>query len=220
LTPPICHLPAGVRPERTCTLVPGALVIAYSDGLVERRRVPVDAGIDRLAVAAKDAADAPISAVAEQIIATMAADAPYEDDVVVVCFRYTPEVARFERQMTARADQLAPMRKALRAWLNDRNIAGRVHDDVLLCVGEACANAIEHAYECSGIGDIDVAITDHRQHVHISVADRGHWRVASSSKAPGGRGIPIMRALTSRFDHRTTATGTTVTMIVDVGLRP
>lgn len=36
------------RPEASCQLEPGSLVVLYTDGLVERRREPLDAGLERL----------------------------------------------------------------------------------------------------------------------------------------------------------------------------
>jgi phosphoserine phosphatase RsbU/P len=38
----------GSRPEASCELSPGSLVVLYTDGLVERRRQPIDDGLDRL----------------------------------------------------------------------------------------------------------------------------------------------------------------------------
>jgi serine phosphatase RsbU (regulator of sigma subunit) len=78
----------GPRDEPRLRLDPGAWVILYSDGLVERRAESVTLGIERLgATASRLVADAPDD-LAQAIGVALTVDSAAPDDVVVVCMRY------------------------------------------------------------------------------------------------------------------------------------
>ncbi len=72
-------------------LPPGATVVLYSDGLIERRRVPLDIGFARLAASAAQHAAADVDQLADAILADLTDD-HIADDVIVVCVRWTPPV--------------------------------------------------------------------------------------------------------------------------------
>ncbi|MEU8664570.1 PP2C family protein-serine/threonine phosphatase [Actinoplanes philippinensis] len=83
--PPLGVLPHGSRQRRSATvaLAPGALLLCYTDGLVERRGEVIDIGLDRLVATVR--ADTP-----EGVCATVmsdAADALPSDDVAVLAVR-------------------------------------------------------------------------------------------------------------------------------------
>ncbi|MFC7511355.1 ATP-binding protein [Streptomyces thermocarboxydus] len=46
----------------------------------------------------------------------------------------------------AESSQLAPVRRALRGWLAQCELPPNAVQNVLVAVGEACANAIEHGH--------------------------------------------------------------------------
>jgi serine phosphatase RsbU (regulator of sigma subunit) len=75
------------RPEATATLAPGALLVLYSDGLVERRGEDLDARLARLASVASNARDLDLGAVCDRLLAAMDVAAARDDDVVVLCLR-------------------------------------------------------------------------------------------------------------------------------------
>ncbi len=52
----------------------------------------------------------------------------------------------FTCRVPADVDELKHVRHALRHWLARQDVAEALQDDVTLAVGEACTNAIEHAY--------------------------------------------------------------------------
>ncbi len=64
--------------------------------------------------------------------------------------------------------------------------------DLLLVVGEACANTIEHAYVGGEPGPIEVSIELDGAHVVATVIDQGVWRAAGEHSAVGGRGTSII----------------------------
>ncbi len=211
---------AGRRPWREASVVmePGSLVVLYSDGLIERRHRSLDEGLDTLVRSATDVVDLPVAAVADRIVADSAAQGPFEDDVVVACFRYTPEVARLRRSLPARADRLGPLRDEVRHWLVERRLERARQDDVLLAIAEACTNAIEHAY-AGAEGTVEVAVGDHLHHLAVEVRDFGAWRHVRGRDRAGGRGTAIMKAVSSHFERVTDERGTTVTVIVPCAAR-
>jgi serine phosphatase RsbU (regulator of sigma subunit) len=71
-------------------LAPGATVVLYSDGLIERRGEIIDAGFERLAESAsRHVGEAP-GALADAIVADLTGDVEIADDVIVVCVRWSP----------------------------------------------------------------------------------------------------------------------------------
>ncbi len=46
----------------------------------------------------------------------------------------------------AESGQLAPVRKALRGWLDQCDLPPGTAQNILVAAGEACANAIEHGH--------------------------------------------------------------------------
>lgn len=208
--PPICFASAGPRTERTVTLEPGALVILYTDGLIERRHDNLDDGLDRLEQAAVTLADKDVNVVVERLVDRLTSNSPAEDDIVVACFRYTPVLASLEHTMPARGEQLAVLRKRMRRWLDDHAISGRSQQAVLLGVGEACGNAVEHGYWGHPPGHVDVRLAHHGRHLVAEITDHGQWRPKSGHSQHRGHGTPIMRALTMHFERDTGPAGTRV----------
>ena len=102
--PPLGSLDVGRRPEAAVLLESGSLVIAYSDGLIERRGETIDMGMQRLRDIATTLQRESISGVADTIVARMAQHSPPEDDVVVVCFRY--QSTRADLDATALATRI------------------------------------------------------------------------------------------------------------------
>ncbi|MFI7602836.1 PAS domain S-box protein [Actinoplanes sp. NPDC049681] len=78
------------RPRAQVTLEPGSLVVLYSDGLIERRNRTLETGIARLETTAHALATESLSEIADRVIHQMIDDSPTEDDIVLVCLRYSP----------------------------------------------------------------------------------------------------------------------------------
>ncbi|WP_067986254.1 ATP-binding protein [Nocardia caishijiensis] len=123
----------------------------------------------------------------------------------------------FYLEFPATADRLIEVRRALRSWLAAIPVGQTLADDVILAAGEACTNAVEHAHHCDGGPvEIDASLTD--GHILVVVTDHGSWRPsASPADAARGRGLTIMRAVSSEFDVETSESGTVVTMLIACG---
>ena len=68
-------------------LEPGALLVLYSDGLIERRNESLDDGLERLAKAAARLVDVPIRGVCDRLLVELGVTERRSDDVVVVAVR-------------------------------------------------------------------------------------------------------------------------------------
>jgi two-component sensor histidine kinase len=104
----------------------------------------------------------------------------------------------------------------MRAWLNSSAVSDHSWHPLLLAVGEACANVVEHAYDDGETGDVGVAITlDKEGSLLVVVRDSGRWS-SSIPKRDRGRGTEIMRGLAADFSRESTTTGTTVRFRIPV----
>jgi PAS domain S-box-containing protein len=79
---------AAPRPTASVTVTPPAMLILYTDGLIERRGEVIDAGLDRLAVAALQHRDQPIEALRDAILSELLdTDASHHDDTAIAIVR-------------------------------------------------------------------------------------------------------------------------------------
>ncbi|KOV82531.1 PP2C family protein-serine/threonine phosphatase [Nocardia sp. NRRL S-836] len=84
--PPVgFNLASSGRRSTTVELPPGALVVLYTDGLVERRGQDLDAGLERLRGAVTPMEP---EAVCIQVMAALVGDQPATDDVALVAIRH------------------------------------------------------------------------------------------------------------------------------------
>ncbi len=84
---PLCAM-AGVRePPGRAVLEPGATLVLYSDGLIERRGEPIDLGLDRLLAAGRRAGGLGVQELCHALVADLLEGRVILDDVVVVAVR-------------------------------------------------------------------------------------------------------------------------------------
>ena len=87
-SPPLGVPPAdGARPEARFALAPGAGFLLYTDGLVERRDEPIDAGIERLLGVIRASPDTSPAKLAEILPAALIEGDAVHDDVCLLSFR-------------------------------------------------------------------------------------------------------------------------------------
>jgi len=116
----------------------------------------------------------------------------------------------------AESAQLAPVRAALRNWLNRCSLTHRAAQDVLVAAGEACANAIEHGHRHAPGQLVRLHAAATVSQLRLTVTDTGRWKDSQPGGNPHrGHGIPLMRAL---MHHVTIEPGSAGT-IVDMQLR-
>jgi serine phosphatase RsbU (regulator of sigma subunit) len=71
--------------QATVTVQPGARLVLYTDGLIERRAEPIDAGFDRLAQAARRSRDRDIGAWCQGLLTALTQGEILADDVALAC---------------------------------------------------------------------------------------------------------------------------------------
>ena len=211
---PLCSFPVDQRPEATTTLAPGSWLVLFSDGLLERRGEPIDEGLQRVLEAAPRFRHGGAQALCDGLIAELTGDGDPEDDVVVLAVRHHPSADRsFHRRFAPDPSRLAPLRADLRHWADQQGLPAATEGDLQLAVGEACANAVEHAYHDDPTGSVDVAVTPVEEGLQVEVRDHGRWRPPGHTEGRG-RGTGIMQTLSSHFERTTDDDGTVVTMVV------
>lgn len=82
---PLLGVSNATPPTATFAMDVGSTLVAYSDGLIERRGTTVDAGLDRLRELLGTLGDSQEEITAEQVVRAMFDDQRREDDVVAVC---------------------------------------------------------------------------------------------------------------------------------------
>ncbi|MCR6487983.1 SpoIIE family protein phosphatase [Amycolatopsis sp. OK19-0408] len=215
---PLAVRVAAVRPEATAVVPIGSLLMLYTDGLVERRRESLDDGIDRATAVAHDGRDAALADLAADLMGRLRPTGGYEDDVALLLYRRsTPPLAL---DFPAHPDSLASTRHWLRAWLGNVALDEELAQDVLVATGEACANAVEHAYpgEAGAEENAHLAARLTGAHLVVTVTDHGHWKQPPpDNHVLRGRGVPMMEALADTVTVRHGAAGTTVTLEWRIG---
>jgi PAS domain S-box-containing protein len=212
------------RSQATATLPPGATLMLYTDGLVERRNQSLDKGIDAAAVTvAEHARDHP-DEVADRVMSAMTPAAGYEDDVAVLIYRHPP--APLTVQITAdEPSGLALLRARLRQWLPAAGIGSREATDIMIAAGEATGNAVEHgtADRPAGAAPVRISLTARAapNMVELTITDTGSWRTPPADRGqpgPGtrGHGIIFMHALMDDVTIHPSEHGTTVTLTKDL----
>jgi hypothetical protein len=81
--------PDTARHDHEELLEPGTTVLLYTDGLIERRDAPLQAGMDWLATTVTDLSDLPVDALLEELLALVGDQV--EDDVALLAVRAYPE---------------------------------------------------------------------------------------------------------------------------------
>ncbi|MGW0287794.1 SpoIIE family protein phosphatase [Streptomyces sp. NPDC003236] len=207
---PLAVRPGRERPEAACTLPARATLLLYTDGLVERRRRPLSAGIDEAGQAVQDGRDAPVDDLATQVMARLAPTGGYDDDVALLLYRHPSPL---ELSFPAESAQLAPVRKALRSWLAQCGLPPNTVQNVLVAAGEACANAIEHGHRQAPGEAVRLRAEARVDDLRLTVADSGRWKVPEPDRsAHRGRGVGLMRAMMQHVSITPGPSGTTVDM--------
>lgn len=208
-TPPVGTAFAGTRTEAITDLEPGSMVVLYSDGLVERRGENLSDGLERLAKEVAAGPDDPHGLV-EHLVNTLGSTGA-EDDIVVLCARWSPPPAVLRCVLSAHVGDLAQARHQLAHWLGLHAVTGERQDAIVLAVNEAASNSIEHAYFGQPAGGVVIEAERIGRRVIARVRDHGTWRPPHHDP-DRGRGQGIMRAVSDDFRCVTTPDGTTITL--------
>ncbi|GAA4674917.1 hypothetical protein GCM10023215_03350 [Pseudonocardia yuanmonensis] len=206
------------RPEGVEVLGAGTSLVLYTDGLVETRDEVLDAGLGRLAAVVREHADLDPAALTEQVVRGVLGGYAPTDDVALLVVRTVP--APVTGTHPAGATSLRAMRRAAAAWLVEAGVPPETADDVQLTLGEAAANAVEHAYPEGG-GDFTWSLARAGDGaVEVTVTDRGRWRPVPADSGYRGHGLRVLRELGEELGIERGADGTRVAFRVPPGTAP
>ncbi|MEU6058877.1 SpoIIE family protein phosphatase [Streptomyces sp. NPDC047097] len=198
------------RPYGECTVPARATLMLYTDGLVERRRRPLTAGINQASEAVQEGRDTAVDTLATDVMARLAPAGGYDDDVALLLYRHP---APLELSFPAESGQLAPVRRALRGWLDKCDLPPQTAQNILVAAGEACANAIEHGHRHAPGQPVWLRAEASVGSLHLTVADSGRWRTPTpEASVHRGRGVILMRAMMQQVTITPGPAGTTVDM--------
>jgi serine/threonine-protein kinase RsbW len=97
-------------------------------------------------------------------------------------------------------------------WLRTLGAPAALVDDLSLAVYEALANAVEHAYPAHHPNPMmHLQAQRDGDQLLVTVTDHGSWRIPHDT-GYRGRGLTVMRCLTTEVLLQPTARGTTVHM--------
>ncbi len=210
---PLGGFPYGTCPEREVTLQTGETVVLYTDGLVERRGVPLTESIEKLAEVLARARTA--ERACQVAVAEMVPPEGLADDVAIVAMQSTRIPEQLQLELPADPSILSGTRRLLRRWLRERGAEEPMLSELALAANEACANAIEHAY-APGPASFQLHARLEGQNgagsptVVITVGDSGQWRQPRGENR--GRGLTIIETAVDDYEINTSSDGTEVTM--------
>jgi anti-sigma regulatory factor (Ser/Thr protein kinase) len=209
--PPLGVDATAIYAAQTFRLPTGAILLLYTDGLVERRGESIDVGLERLRVLGEGFRD--VEVLCASVVERLVGDEP-GDDVAFIAARVPPLTDHLEIRRPATAVSLADLRYLLRRWLRSRGAGDEETYEIVVACQEACANAVEHAYGPAP-AEIELEAVHADGRVTLTVSDHGRWRPPRGENR--GRGLPMMRTLMDTVDVRQTADGTDVVLTRRLG---
>ena len=210
-------VPLGVETQvRACdytiALPPRSCVIFYTDGMTEYSR-DVLAGEAHLLEASAHAFEAdpenPALALQERVFNA----AVNRDDAATLtlsCGRGpVPDTMNFSAIPLA-----APIvRSMLHRLCDDHGIEGAQRFSLITAVGEAVANAVEHAYRGDEAGMVQIRTFVDDETISIEIEDYGRWR-PFQKRDERGRGIVLMHELMDRVRITSEQNRTAIALIL------
>jgi serine phosphatase RsbU (regulator of sigma subunit)/anti-sigma regulatory factor (Ser/Thr protein kinase) len=185
----------------TFTLPPGALFAVYTDGLIEYSRDIVE-GESRLLDAVREGVARLDPEPARALLQRVFASRNNTDDVATLTVA-SADVASptFAFTFTALPMAVPLVRRSLERFARRLGLDEDHRFSLLTAVGEALANAVEHAYlGTPGLVRVNANAGD--ESLIVTVEDEGKWKPAQR-REERGRGLPLMRALMDGVEIRT-----------------
>ncbi|MGH2454402.1 MAG: SpoIIE family protein phosphatase [bacterium] len=214
--PPLGSSPGFAYAEEQAALGPGMRLLLYTDGLIEVTRDVVE-GERRLREALAATAGAPGPAAGEILLREVLRGVEPQDDVALLIFDLLAEDAPLTLAVEAIPVNLHRVRRAVRALAARHGVAAGKAEEIVLAVGEATLNAVEHAYR-GRPGRVTVRGARAGEVLTVSVRDYGQWQAPRD--AGRGRGTGMMRGFSDEFKLYTSPAGTLVEMSWRLAERP
>jgi anti-sigma regulatory factor (Ser/Thr protein kinase) len=121
--------------------------------------------------------------------------------------------APLQLRLPAAPASLAVMRAHLREWLRTAAVNPAAAAELLLAVGEAASNAVEHATrDVRHDVELEVSARATETGLTVTIKDNGRWRAPPNRPGTRGHGSKLMTALVDTVTITPTPDGTTVEM--------
>jgi anti-sigma regulatory factor (Ser/Thr protein kinase) len=128
--------------------------------------------------------------------------------------------ASFAVALPAMPEHVRTSRHKLAQWLSGTVITSARMSDILLAVGEAVANSVEHGSQLDPARLVSMRASICDEILTVTVSDQGCWiHPPKPSAAPSrdrGRGLFLINELANQVDINRSAQGTQITMQFDV----
>jgi anti-sigma regulatory factor (Ser/Thr protein kinase) len=218
---PLGSLPNSATTVSQHVLEQGATLVLFSNGAVAGPAPEASEALERLAGVASDVLAAPgaldtdgpdelAAAIAEGV---RSPEGWLDDVAVLVAHRREDTQEPLQLDLIADPAALPGVRRRLNSWLTTVGMGEQDRVGVMVAVGEACANAAEHAYRGTEPGPMSLrARVDVDGVLTVTVRDEGTWRPPNRDPGDRGRGLLIMRQLVDGVVLEEEAKGTTVTL--------
>jgi anti-sigma regulatory factor (Ser/Thr protein kinase)/putative methionine-R-sulfoxide reductase with GAF domain len=204
---PLGAFPYGSCCERELSLGTGETLVFYTDGLVERPGVPLNNSIEELRRTVCDATSA--EEVCRLAVDNLLPLGRLRDDVAIVAMHSGDIPEALLIRADAEPRELVRIRRIVRRWLRKHGADDEAALEITLAVGEACTNAVEHAYS-PGPAQFELRATADDGLATITVSDAGRWR--SPRGVHRGRGLEIVRAAMDEVTITSGELGTAIVM--------
>lgn len=185
----------------------GTTFVLCTDGLIESRRSTMEQGLERLTDAV-DAGPRDAEFLCDHILTGVTPAGANEDDIALVVLRFADTVdAHLHVSLPAAPVSLSELRATVGRWLRQNDATQTEAYEMTVAVGEAAANAIEHAYP-PGNAEFETTAEIIDGRACVTVSDRGRWRPPRGEDS--GRGLVLMEALADELDIASDEDGTIV----------
>jgi anti-anti-sigma factor len=217
--PPLGSLPGVATAVVAHVIEQGATLVLFSNGALTGTDPAPAGALRHLADVARSVLQVPGALEASAGLAAAVAEGVRRpegrpDDVaVLVAHRREAAQEPLRLDLLALPVALPGVRRRLSTWLTGLGMGEQDRVGVMVAVGEACANAAEHAYRGSDPGPMSVSAgVDVDGVLTVTVRDEGTWRPPDRDPGDRGRGLLIMRQLVDGVVLEEDDHGTTVTL--------
>ena len=146
ISPPLGALPFVRFQASRVDIEPGSALLLFTDGLVEVRGTSIELRLEELRRAVEAGPTAP-DALCDALLERMLGHQEPQDDVALLVLSVSSLPAHgFTLDLPAEPEALSSVRQSLERWLSAAGTNRRDAHAIKVACGEACANAIEHAY--------------------------------------------------------------------------
>jgi signal transduction histidine kinase/DNA-binding response OmpR family regulator len=213
-SPPLGTVLGPILEERI-HLEPGNVLALYTDGLVERRDIDIDAGVDALALALAGL-DVPLLPQApDRLMSVLLPDGP-DDDVALLLAQADDSPADATLCLPVEDDigAVAGVRHRAADVLAGWGVGPDVREEALLLLSELTTNALLH-----GRPPVEVRLSRDRRHLTLEVHDSAPTLPRRSHPSPDdehGRGLLLVSLIAQRWGTRPTPAGKAVWCVLDL----